>query len=179
VQFNWNLEMYRNPPINWNPSVPFVSRSAADLSSVRDEAVAVVNMEDNGGKINEDMALANIGDYVIVASNLPSDSLKRPFWVGQITQNYTSRQKLRVHWLLPPTTHSSRGGRGTKGTEGSGDGKAVPPPVEVAICHSSKCTKSSKRKGAGAKQALHFEELSVRFIPTSIGLQHLRKKPLE
>jgi len=146
VQFNWNLEMYRNPPINWNPSVPFVSRSAADLSSVRDEAVAVVNMEDNGGKINEDMALANIGDYVIVASNLPSDSLKRPFWVGQITQNYTSRQKLRVHWLLPPTTHSSRGGRGTKGTEGSGDGKAVPPPVEVRYVTPANVPKARRGK---------------------------------
>ena len=66
IKFAWDTEMYRNPPINWNPAIPFASTSAADLRGVRAVAEELVNMEDEGGVINSDMALANIGDYVIV-----------------------------------------------------------------------------------------------------------------
>jgi hypothetical protein len=115
IPFSWNLDMYRNPPINWDPAIPFVSQTQAHMDAVREEAERQVHQEDAGGPINRDLKLTNIGDYVIVGSNLSSDRLKRPFWVGQVTATYPNQGKLRVHWLLPPTTHSGRGGKGTKG----------------------------------------------------------------
>jgi hypothetical protein len=75
-------------------------------------------MEDAGGAINKDMTLTNVGDYVICVSN-PSDPLKRPFWVGQVTNNYTTQKELRVHWLLPPTKRPGSDGKGTKGKNGA------------------------------------------------------------
>ena len=48
IKFQWDLEMYRNPPINWDPTVAFVSKSTADLDRVRAEAEELVNMEDAG-----------------------------------------------------------------------------------------------------------------------------------
>lgn len=57
----------------------------------------------------------------IAGSNLSSDRLKRPFWVGQVTATYPNQGKLRVHWLLPPTTHTGRVGKGTKGNVGNGE----------------------------------------------------------
>ena len=119
VPFSWNLSMYKNPPINWNPAVSFVSTSADELSGVRAEAEKLVSMEDAGGVINTTMELANIGDYVIVRPNQRQDSLKRPFWGGQITKNYIKKAELRVHWLLPPTgAYSSRCRKGAKETGG-------------------------------------------------------------
>jgi len=118
VPFAWDLSMYRTPPINWDPAVPFVSQSNADLDAVRQEAEALVRMEDAGGAINKDMTLTNVGDYVICVSN-PSDPLKRPFWVGQVTNNYQTQKDLRVHWLLPPTKRPGSDGKGTKGKNGA------------------------------------------------------------
>jgi hypothetical protein len=114
VPFAWNLSMYCNPPVNWNPAESFVSSFDADMQSVRKEAEEQVALEDAGGVINKDMTLANIGDYVICVSN-PSDPLKRPFWVGQVTKNYPTQSELRVHWLLPPTRFAARNGKGNKG----------------------------------------------------------------
>jgi hypothetical protein len=119
VPFSWDLSMYRKPPINWDPAAPFVPESEAHMSAVREEAVQLVEMEDAGGVINKEMEHANIGDYVIVAPNLSADPLKRPFWVGQVTNNYITQRELRVHWLLPPTKHIVRGGKGAKGKKGN------------------------------------------------------------
>jgi hypothetical protein len=118
VPFSWDLSMYRRPPINWDPAAPFVSESDAHMSAVREEAVMLVDMEDAGGVINKEMELTNIGDYVIVAPNLSADPLKRPFWVGQVVNNYTTQRELRVHWLLPPTKHIVSGGKGARGKKG-------------------------------------------------------------
>ena len=66
LPFDWDVSMYREPPVNWNHAAPFVSKSQKHMQKVREEAVQLVNLEDAGGAINRDMALANIGDYVIV-----------------------------------------------------------------------------------------------------------------
>jgi len=132
VPFAWDLSMYRNPPVNWNPAEPFVSSFDADMQSVRKEAEEQVALEDAGGVINKDMTLANIGDYVICVSN-PSDPLKRPFWVGQVTNNYPTQSELCVHWLLPPTRFADRNGKGNKGNskdsvDKGGESTAKLPP---------------------------------------------------
>ena len=116
--FDWDVSMYRKPPVNWNHAVPFVSQSEEEMLKVREEAVQLVNLEDAGGLINKDMALVNVGDYVIVQPNQSCDSLKRPFWVAQVCENLFAQKKLRVHWLLPPTKQRLRGGKGTKGNNG-------------------------------------------------------------
>ena len=83
VPFAWNLDMHRKPHVNWDPTVPFVSTSNADMDYVCQEAEAIVHMEDAGGVINKDMTHCIIGDYVICVPN-PADPLKRPFWVGRL-----------------------------------------------------------------------------------------------
>ena len=90
----------------------FTSQSNELMLQVREEAVRQVILEDAGGPINKDMALANIGEYVIVNPNQSSDSLKRPFWVAQVVENLPAKRKLRVHWLLnlPSTKQRVRGG---------------------------------------------------------------------
>jgi hypothetical protein len=103
IPFTWDLSFYRNPPTIWDPNSPCVHRSEEDLHSVRKEAKAIIDIEDNGGIINKDMKLTNIGDYVIVCANLEEDPLKRPFWVGQVSDNDPARRKMVVTWLLPPT----------------------------------------------------------------------------
>ena len=118
VPFAWDLSMYRNPPVNWDTAQPFTSTSNALLAGVREEAEAIVRMEDAGGPINKDMANCNIGDYLVCVSN-PSDPLKRPFWVGQVVETYRAQEEFKVHWLLPPTKHPSSGGKGAK--RGSGE----------------------------------------------------------
>ena len=152
IPFQWDLEIYRNPPINWDPSVAFVSKLTADLDSVRAEAVELVNMEDDGGVINGDMTLVNVGDYVIVKGNLQKDSLKRPFWVGHVSQNNVGRRQLRVHWLLPPTTHTGRSKRGAKETEESMMMDGEEPQGRTAAPHPSlsyvtPCSVPKERRG--------------------------------
>jgi hypothetical protein len=118
IPFNWDISMYRDPPTNWDENQPYqikdyVPQASADLESVREEATRQVDLEDAGGPINTDLSLTNIGDYVIVAPNLSADSLKRPFWVGQVCKNSKTQNKLQVHWLLPPTSASLRQGNTT------------------------------------------------------------------
>ena len=88
------------------------------MLQVREEAVRQVILADAGGPINKDMALANIGDYVIVNPNQSSDSLKRPFWVAQVVENLPAKRKLCVHWLLSPTKQRVRGGKEAEGKDG-------------------------------------------------------------
>jgi hypothetical protein len=107
--------MYQRPPTSWDPAAPFVPDSDVHLSAVREEAIRLVEMEDAVGPINKEMELSNIGDYVIVAPNFSADPLKRPFWGGQVCNNYTTQRELRVHWLLPPTKHIVLRGKGAKG----------------------------------------------------------------
>ena len=118
VSFNWDLSFYQNPPVNWTDEEPYVARdcvpqSGDDIDDVREEASAVVDLEDAGGLINSDLKLTNIGDYVIVKPNVSADSLKRPFWVGHVCKNSKSKEKIQVHWLLPPTSISVRQGKAT------------------------------------------------------------------
>ena len=145
----------QEPPINLDPTVAFVSKSTADLDKVRAEAEELVNMEDAGGVINANMEFVNVGDYVIVKPNLHLDSLKRPFWVGHVTQNYVARRKLRVHWLLPPTKHTGRSGRGAKAaveTSVEGDnsvptqGRAALPPPSLSYVTPSSVPLERRRK---------------------------------
>ena len=117
VPFDWDLSMYRKPPINWDPAEPFVSQLEKDMRDCQEEAVEIVNLEDAGGPINLDCNQVNIGDYVLVAPNLSCDAMKRPFWLGQVTYNYCAQKELKVHWLLPPTKHVSRTGKVSKGKD--------------------------------------------------------------
>ena len=132
VPFAWNLDMYRNPPVNWDPTVPFVSTSNDDMDYVRQEAEAIVRLEDAGGVINKDMTHCIIGDYVICVPN-PADPLKRPFWVGQVTKNSPAKKELRVHWLLPPSRHPGSVGKKAKGKERKSEDMEVESTVRAPV----------------------------------------------
>jgi hypothetical protein len=109
IPFSWDLSMYRNPLTNWDSNTPFfpaVSARSDALLAVREEAERITRFEDAGGSIDYEFTNCRVGDYVIVCANTKEDSLKRPFWVGQICDNAPDKNKLKVHWLLPPTTQT-------------------------------------------------------------------------
>ena len=109
VPFSWDLSKYENPVTNWDSDAPFfapASAGSAAMLHVRREAERITNFEDAGGAISGDISTGTVGDYVIVCANLEKDSLKRPFWVGQIVENDPAQKRLKVKWLLPPTTHT-------------------------------------------------------------------------
>ena len=111
VPFKWDLTKYREPVTNWDSNAPFrATPSAATLafSEVRQEAVRIRLFEDAGGNISRDIGTGTVGDYVIVCCNTDKDPLKRPFWVAHIVDNDHHQSRLKVSWLLPPTTQKSR-----------------------------------------------------------------------
>ena len=61
-----------------------------------------------GGAIDYEFTNCRVGNYVIVCANTKEDSLKRPFWVGQICDNAPDKNKLKVHWLLLGTSWRRR-----------------------------------------------------------------------
>ena len=117
VPFAWDLSMYRNPPVNWDTAQPFNSTSNALLAGVREEAEAIVRMEDAGGPINKDMANCKIGDYLVCVSN-PSDPLSALFGWDRLSKAIVPRKSLKcTGFCLQPSTLVAAV-RGLKGEAG-------------------------------------------------------------